>query len=109
MAMNERIENALSIIESEVARTCGLDSQVTKDIFDMTSKIQAALAGNGSETPQEEKKGWTIKTLSALPENEREEIVENLSVEELDALIMEAMNANPFTAMLAMLMASDEE
>lgn len=101
--MNERLENALSTLESEIARKFGLEHPVTIQTFTFTEEIRNAVCGCD---PAEEKKSWTIEELAELPEEERMKVLLNLPKEESDKLIKEIFEADPVGLLISALMVS---
>ena len=106
MAINERIENALNIVESEVARTHGLESPVTRNVFEATELIRADLADGFAEVPKEEKESWTIEKLAALSDEERIEVIDGMSEEEVNAIFEKMIEEDPFAVLLTAFAAS---
>ena len=107
MAINERIENALNIVESEVARAHGLESPVTRNVFEATELIRADLTDGFAEVPkEEEEEGWTLEKLAALSEEERAEVIDGMSQEEVDAIFEKMIEENPFAVLLTAFAAS---
>ena len=101
--MNERLENALCTMESEIARRFGLKHPVTIQTFMFTEEVRNAICGCD---PAEEKKSWTIEELASLSDDEREEIIEKLPEEELDKLIEEFCEKEPLNAFMNIFIAS---
>ena len=100
MAINERIENALNIVESEVARAHGLESPVTRSVFEATELIRADLTDGFAEVPKEEEEGWTPEKLGALSDEERAKVIDGMSQEEVDAIFEKMVEENPFAVLL---------
>ena len=105
MAINERIENALNIVESEVARTHGLESPVTKNVFEATELIRADLTDSFAEVPKEEE-GWTPEKLGALSDEERAKVIDGMSQEEVDAIFEKMIEEDPFAFLITALAVS---
>lgn len=98
--MNERLENALSTLESEIARRFGLEHPVTIQTFIFTEEIRNAICGCD---PIEEKKSWTLEELAELPEEERMRVLTNLPVEESDKLVKEIFEKDPVGLLISIL------
>jgi hypothetical protein len=98
--MNERLENALCTMESEIARRFGLEHPVTIQTFMFTEEVHNAFCGCD---PVEEKKSWTIEELASLSDDEREKVIEKLPEEELDKLIEKFCEKDPLNAFISIL------
>lgn len=100
--MNERLENALSTLESEIARRFGLEHPVTIQTFVFTEEVRNAICGD----PVEEKVSWTLEELAELPDEERKRALANLPKEESDKLTKEIFEADPVGLLISALMVS---
>lgn len=100
--MNERLENALSTLESEIARRFGLEHPVTIQTFVFTEEVRNAICGD----PVEEKVSWTLEELAELPVEERKRALANLPKEESDKLIKEIFEADPVGLLISALKVS---
>ena len=98
--MNERLENALSTLESEIVRRFGLEHLVTIQTFIFTEEIRNAICGCD---PAEEKKSWTLEELAELPEEERMRVLTNLPDEEGDKLVREIFEKDPVGLLISIL------
>ena len=101
--MNERLENALCTMESEIARRFGLEHPVTIQTFMFAEEVRNAICGCD---PAEEKKSWTIEELAELPDEERMRVLANLPNEESDKLIKEIFDKDPVGLLVSALMVS---
>ena len=101
--MNERLENALATLESEIAHRFGLEHPVTFQTFMFTEEVRNAFCGCD---PVEEKTSWTIEELAELPEEERMKVLLNLPDEESDKLIKEIFEKDPVGLLVSALMVS---
>ena len=98
--MNERLENALSTLESEIARRFGLEHPVTIQTFIFTEEIRNAICGCN---PIEEKKSWTLVELAELSNEERMKVLANLPDEEGDKLVKEIFEKDPIGLLVSIL------
>lgn len=98
--MNERLENALFTLESEIARRFGLEHPVTIQTFIFTEEIRNTICGCDSV---EEKKSWTLEELAGLSDEERIKVLTNLPVEESDKLIEEIFEKDPIGLLVSIL------
>lgn len=96
--MNERLENALSILESEIARRFGLEHPVTIQTFMFTEEVRSAFCGCD---PVEEKKSWTLEELAELSDEERRKVIANLP--DKDKLIREIFEKDPVGLLISIL------
>lgn len=101
--MNERLENALCTMESEIARRFGLEHPVTIQTFMFTEEVRNALCGCD---PAEEKVSWTLEEFAELPDEERMRVLANLPDEEIDKLIKEIFEKDPVGLLVSALMVS---
>ena len=101
--MNERLENALSILESEIARRFGLEHPVTIQTFMFTEEVRSAFCGCDSV---EEKKSWTLEELAELSDEERMKVLANLPDKEGDKLVREIFEKDPVGLLVSALMVS---
>lgn len=101
--MNERLENALATLESEIARRFGLEHPVTIQTFVFTEEVRNAVCGGDST---EEKVSWTLEELAELPDEERMRVLANLPDEESDKLIKEIFDKDPVGLLVSALMVS---
>lgn len=101
--MNERLENALCTMESEIARRFGLEHPVTIQTFMFTEEVRNAFCGCD---PAEEKVSWTLEELAELPDEERMRVLANLPNEESDKLIKEIFEKDPVGLLVSALMVS---
>lgn len=101
--MNERLENALSTLESEIARRFGLEHPVTIQTFVFTEEVRNAICGCD---PTKEKVSWTLEELAELPNEERMRVLANLPNEESDKLIKEIFEKDPVGLLISALMVS---
>jgi hypothetical protein len=106
--MNERLENALSTLESEIARRFGLEHPVTIQTFTFTEEIRNAvcLCDPTCDCPPTEKVSWTLEELIELPEEERKGVLANLPQEETNKLTKEIFEADPVGLLISALMVS---
>lgn len=106
--MNERLENALSTLESEIARNFGLEHPVTVKTFAFTEEIRNAvcLCDPTCDCPPTEKASWTLEELAELPDEERMKVLANLPDEESDRLIKEIFEKDPVGLFVSALMVS---
>ena len=98
--MNERLENALFTLESEIARRFGLEHPVTIQTFIFTEEIRNAICGCA---PAEEKKSWTLEELAELSDEERIKVLTNLPDEEGDKLVKEIFEKDPIGLLVSIL------
>ena len=98
--MNERLENALFTLESEIARRFGLEHPVTIQTFVFTEEIRNAICGCD---PAEEKKSWTFEELAELSDEERMKVLANLPDEECDKLVKEIFEKDPIGLLVSIL------
>lgn len=98
--MNERFENALFILESEIARRFGLEHPVTIQTFMFTEEVRSAFCGYDTV---EEKTSWTLEELAELPEEERMRVLTNLPDEEGDKLVREIFEKDPVGLLISIL------
>ena len=98
--MNERLENALFTLESEIARKFGLEHPVTIQTFIFTEEIRNAIC---SCDPIEEKKSWTLEELAELSDEERMKVLANLPDEEGDKLVREIFEKDPVGLLISIL------
>ena len=96
--MNERLENALSILESEIARRFGLEHPVAIQTFMFTEEVRSAFCGCD---PVEEKKSWTLEELAELSDEERRKVIANLP--DKDKLIREIFEKDPVGLLISIL------
>ena len=96
--MNERLEKALSILESEIARRFGLEHPVTIQTFMFTEEVRNAICGCD---PVEEKKSWTLEELAELSDEERRKVLANLP--DKDKLIREIFEKDPVGLLISIL------
>ena len=101
--MNKRLENALFILESEIARKFGLEHPVTIQTFIFTEEIRNAICGCD---PIEEKKSWTLEELAELSYEEGMKVLTNLPAEEGDKLVKEIFEKDPIGLLVSALMVS---
>lgn len=101
--MNERLKNALSTLESEIARRFGLEHPVTIQTFMFTEEVRNAICGCD---PTEEKVSWTLEELVELPDEERMRVLANLPKEESDRLTKEIFEADPVGLLISALIVS---
>ena len=101
--MNERLENALFTLESEIARKFGLEHPVTIQTFIFTEEVRNAICGC---VPIEEKKSWTLEELAELSDEERMKVLANLPIEESDKLVKEIFEKDPIGLLVSALMVS---
>lgn len=106
--MNERLENALATLESEIARRFGLEHPVTIQTFTFTEEIRNAvcLCDPTCDCPPTEKVSWTLEELAELPDEERMRVLANLPDEESDKLIKEIFDKDPVGLLVSALMVS---
>ena len=98
--MNERLENALSTLESEITRRFGLEHPVTIQTFIFTEEIRNAICGCD---PIEEKKSWTLEELAELSYEEGMKVLTNLPAEEGDKLVKEIFEKDPIGLLISIL------
>ena len=98
--MNERLENALFTLESEIARRFGLEHPVTIQTFIFTEEVRNAICGCD---PIEEKKSWTLEELAELSDEERMKVLANLPDEEGDKLVKEIFEKDPIGLLVSIL------
>lgn len=96
--MNERLENALFTLESEIARRFGLEHPVTIQTFMFTEEVRSAFCGCD---PVEEKKSWTLEELAELSDEERRKVIANLP--DKDKLIREIFEKDPVGLLISIL------
>ena len=101
--MNKRLENALFILESEIARKFGLEHPVTIQTFIFTEEVRNAICGCD---PVEEKKSWTLEELAELSDEERMKVLTNLPIEESDKLVKKIFEKDPIGLLVSALMVS---
>ena len=101
--MNERLENALFTLESEIARKFGLEHPVTIQTFIFTEEVRNAICGCD---PIEEKKSWTLEELAELSYEEGMKVLTNLPAEESDKLVKEIFEKDPIGLLVSALMVS---
>lgn len=106
--MNERLENALCTMESEIARRFGLEHPITIKTFTFTEEIRNAvcLCDSTCDYPPTEKVSWTIEELAELPDEERMKVLLNLPKEESDRLTKEIFEADPVGLLISALIVS---
>jgi hypothetical protein len=106
--MNERLENALSTVESEIARSFGLEHPVTIKTFAFTEEIRSVvcLCDPTCNCPPTEKVSWTLEELAELPDEERMKVLINLPDEESDKLIKGVFEKDPVGLLISALMFS---
>lgn len=98
--MNERLENALFTLESEIARRFGLEHPMTIQTFIFTEEVRNAIC---SCDPIEEKKSWTLEELAELSDEERMKVLANLPDEEGDKLVKEIFEKDPIGLLVSIL------
>lgn len=106
--MNERLENALSTLESEIARSFGLEHPVTVKTLVFIEEICNAvcLCDPTCNCPPIKKVSWTLEELAELPDEERIRVLENLPKEESDKLIEELSEKDPVGLLISALIVS---
>ena len=98
--MNERLENALFTLESEIARKFGLEHPVTIQTFMFTEEVRSAFCGCDSV---EEKNSWTLEELAELSDEERMKVLANLPDEEGDKLVKKIFEKDPIGLLISIL------
>ena len=98
--MNERLENALFTLESEIARKFGLEHPVTIQTFMFTEEVRNAFC---SCDHVEEKRSWTIEELAELSDEERMKVLTSLPDEEGDKLVKEIFEKDPIGLLVSIL------
>lgn len=98
--MNEKLENALFTLESEIARKFGLEHPVTIQTFMFTEEVRSAFCGCDHV---EEKRSWTLEELAELSDEERMKVLTNLPAEESDKLVKEIFEKDPIGLLISIL------